>query len=97
MYEAGEAAPVATTLRTLDGVAADDLVRYALAADASLPLSAGGGALTKEMIRVNHYGRAATLDTVRACLTALGSALPGADVGAAEAAAAEAWALAESA
>ncbi|MFJ6298975.1 pyridoxal-phosphate-dependent aminotransferase family protein [Streptomyces griseoviridis] len=73
--EARDAAPVATTLRTPPGVAASDLVARALAADPALPLAAGGGALAKEMIRVNHYGKDATLDTVRAALTSLGTAL----------------------
>jgi aspartate aminotransferase-like enzyme len=57
-------------------------VARALAADPALPLAAGGGALAKEMIRVNHYGPDATPGTVRTCLTALGAALAekGADV-----------------
>lgn len=54
------------------------LVAEALAADPSLPLIAGGGALSKEMIRVNHYGSAATLGAVRSSLAALGAALAGA-------------------
>ncbi|WAU80465.1 aminotransferase class V-fold PLP-dependent enzyme [Streptomyces sp. Qhu-G9] len=78
--EASEAAPVATTLRTPAGVNAAELVARALAADPALPLAAGGGALAKEMIRVNHYGPAASEATVRACLSALGAAL--ADTGA---------------
>ncbi|MFG3493433.1 pyridoxal-phosphate-dependent aminotransferase family protein [Streptomyces sp. NPDC047928] len=77
VYEAREAAPVATTLRTPAGVDAAELVAKALAADPSLPLVAGGGALAREMIRVNHYGMDATPDTVRACLDALGAALGG--------------------
>ncbi|MFJ4482426.1 pyridoxal-phosphate-dependent aminotransferase family protein [Streptomyces longwoodensis] len=75
VHEAGEAAPVATTLRTPDGVVAADLVGRALAADPALPLAAGGGALAREMIRVNHYGPDATPGAVRACLAALGTAL----------------------
>jgi len=50
-------------------------VARALAADPSLPLAAGGGALAKEMIRVNHYGPAATLDAVQSSLSALRTAL----------------------
>ncbi|MEU5115421.1 aminotransferase class V-fold PLP-dependent enzyme [Streptomyces longwoodensis] len=75
VHEAGEAAPVATTLRTPDGVVAAELVARALAADPALPLAAGGGALAREMIRVNHYGPDATPGAVRACLAALGTAL----------------------
>ena len=56
MYDAREAAPVATTLRAPAGVVASELVARALAIDPALPLAAGGGALAKEMIRVNHYG-----------------------------------------
>jgi aspartate aminotransferase-like enzyme len=73
--DAGEAAPVATTLRVPAGTVAADLVVRALAVDPAVPLAAGGGALAKEMIRVNHYGPGATADAVRACLTALGAAL----------------------
>ena len=43
--------------------------------DPALPLAAGGGALAKEMIRVNHYGADATAGAVQACLAALGAAL----------------------
>jgi aspartate aminotransferase-like enzyme len=75
VHEAGEAAPVATTLRTPDDVVAAELVARALAADPALPLAAGGGALAREMIRVNHYGPDATPGAVRACLAALGTAL----------------------
>ncbi|POX46025.1 aspartate aminotransferase [Streptomyces sp. Ru71] len=75
VYEAAEAAPVATTLRAPAGVDAAELVAHALASDPALPLAAGGGALAKEMIRVNHYGPDATPGTVRASLTALGTAL----------------------
>ncbi|WP_328499462.1 aminotransferase class V-fold PLP-dependent enzyme [Streptomyces sp. NBC_00414] len=72
---AADAAPVATTLRVPSGVDASEVVAVALAADPSLPLAAGGGALAKEMIRVNHYGAAAGLAVVEACLAALGAAL----------------------
>ncbi|WP_432083036.1 pyridoxal-phosphate-dependent aminotransferase family protein [Streptomyces sp. WAC 04229] len=75
VYEAREAAPVATTLRTPSDVDASALVARALAADPALPLAAGGGALAGEMVRVNHYGPDATLTAVQGCLTALGAAL----------------------
>ncbi|MEV0905002.1 pyridoxal-phosphate-dependent aminotransferase family protein [Streptomyces hokutonensis] len=75
VHDATEAAPVATTLRTPSGVIASELVARALAADPTLPLAAGGGALSKEMIRVNHYGVDATADAVQSSLTALGAAL----------------------
>ncbi|GGX75309.1 pyridoxal-phosphate-dependent aminotransferase family protein [Streptomyces fructofermentans] len=75
VYEAADAAPVATTLRTAPGLDASELVARALAADPALPLAAGGGALAGEMVRVNHYGPAATGDTVLACLSALAAAL----------------------
>lgn len=95
VHVAAEAAPVATTLRAPSGVTASELVADALAADPALPLAAGGGALAKEMIRVNHYGADATRASVEACLSALGGALTrrgaSVDVGAARLAAAEAW------
>ncbi|MGP4049466.1 pyridoxal-phosphate-dependent aminotransferase family protein [Streptomyces sp. 2A115] len=75
VYESRDAAPVATTLRTPAGVDATELVAKALAADPGVPLVAGGGALSKEMIRVNHYGPDATRDAVHAGLAALGAAL----------------------
>ncbi|MEU5976687.1 aminotransferase class V-fold PLP-dependent enzyme [Streptomyces sp. NPDC047315] len=75
VHDARDAAPVATTLRTPPGVNAAELVARALAADPSLPLVAGGGALAKEMIRVNHYGVDATRGAVRSSLAALGAAL----------------------
>ncbi|MFH8449713.1 pyridoxal-phosphate-dependent aminotransferase family protein [Streptomyces fungicidicus] len=93
--DAGEAAPVATTLRAPAGTVASELVARALAVDPALPLAAGGGALAREMIRVNHYGPQATAGAVRACLTALGTALtdagPTVDTQAALKAAEEAW------
>ncbi|ARZ69036.1 aminotransferase class V-fold PLP-dependent enzyme [Streptomyces sp. HU2014] len=70
-----DAAPVATTLRAPDGVDARDIVAAALAADATVPVQAAGGALAEEMIRVNHYGLAADLDTVLASLKALAAGL----------------------
>ncbi len=77
------------------GVDAAELVADALAADPSLPLIAGGGALSKEMIRVNHYGVDATRDAVLSSLAALGAALARAgrdtDVAAARDAVAETW------
>ncbi|MFG2950246.1 pyridoxal-phosphate-dependent aminotransferase family protein [Streptomyces adustus] len=75
VHEERDAAPVATTLRTTSGVVASELVARALAADPTLPLAAGGGALAGEMIRVNHYGAEATVEAVRASLAALGAAL----------------------
>lgn len=75
VHEAKDAAPVATTLRCPAGVDASELVARALAADPSLPLIAGGGALAKEMIRVNHYGVDATRGAVQSSLAALGAAL----------------------
>ncbi|MDV9168778.1 alanine--glyoxylate aminotransferase family protein, partial [Streptomyces sp. W16] len=75
VHDATEAAPVATTLRTPPDVIASDLVARTLASDPMLPLAAGGGALSKEMIRVNHYGVDATAGTVQSALAALGAAL----------------------
>ncbi|PAZ13718.1 aspartate aminotransferase [Streptomyces sp. SA15] len=75
VYEAVDAAPVATTLRAPSAVVASELVARAVAADPGVPLAAGGGALAKEMIRVNHYGVDATRGAVRASLSALGGAL----------------------
>ncbi|MFE0508594.1 pyridoxal-phosphate-dependent aminotransferase family protein [Streptomyces sp. NPDC058964] len=95
VYEAGEAAPVATTLRVPAGVAASELVARALESDPGVPLAAGGGALAKEMIRVNHYGADATRTAVRSSLAALGTALAGkgldVDVEAARQAVESAW------
>ncbi|AZM62998.1 MULTISPECIES: pyridoxal-phosphate-dependent aminotransferase family protein [unclassified Streptomyces] len=81
VHDAAEAAPVATTLRAPAGTVAAELVARALAADPAVPLAAGGGALAKEMIRVNHYGPGATLDVVRSSLTALAAALGESGVG----------------
>ncbi|MFD6936531.1 pyridoxal-phosphate-dependent aminotransferase family protein [Streptomyces goshikiensis] len=85
-----EAAPVATTLRVAGGVDASEVVAKALSADPAAPLAAGGGALAREMIRVNHYGPAAALDSVRSSLTALAAALS-TDAAAALSAAESAW------
>ncbi|MFJ6388495.1 aminotransferase class V-fold PLP-dependent enzyme [Streptomyces sp. NPDC091972] len=75
VHEDHEAAPVATTLRSLSGVVASELVARALSSDPALPLAAGGGALAAEMVRVNHYGAEASSGAVRASLAALGAAL----------------------
>ncbi|MFI5675849.1 pyridoxal-phosphate-dependent aminotransferase family protein [Streptomyces cellulosae] len=95
VYEDRDAAPVATTLRAPSGVVASELVARALESDPAAPLAAGGGALAKEMIRVNHYGVDATRGAVRASLSALGSALAAkglrVDVEGALRAAEEAW------
>ncbi|MEU9299300.1 aminotransferase class V-fold PLP-dependent enzyme [Streptomyces sp. NPDC048269] len=87
---AAEAAPVATTLRVAD---ASLVVAKALASDPAAPLASGGGALAREMVRVNHYGSAASLPVVQGSLTALATAL-GAGSAAAVAAAESAWAAA---
>ncbi|KPI21591.1 aminotransferase class V [Actinobacteria bacterium OV450] len=84
-----EAAPVATTLRVPE---ASLVVAKALAAAPPAPLAAGGGALAREMVRVNHYGQAATLQSVLGSLTALSAALPSApDPAPALSAAESAW------
>jgi aspartate aminotransferase-like enzyme len=75
VYEEKDAAPVATTLRVPSGVVASELVARVLKSDPALPLAAGGGALAKEMIRVNHYGADASQETVERCLAAIGAAL----------------------
>ncbi|MBL1106328.1 alanine--glyoxylate aminotransferase family protein [Streptomyces sp. 5-8] len=75
VHEERDAAPVATTLRVPSGVVASELVARALESDPALPLAAGGGALAKEMIRVNHYGPDATPGAVLGSLAALGAAL----------------------
>ncbi|MFE2287189.1 pyridoxal-phosphate-dependent aminotransferase family protein [Streptomyces sp. NPDC059443] len=87
------AAPVATTLRVPE---ASLVAAKALAADPAVPLVAGGGALAQEMVRVNHYGPAASLETVRSCLVALAAALS-LDPAAGLAAAGAAWSAAPSA
>jgi aspartate aminotransferase-like enzyme len=73
--EAAHAAPVATTVRTPQGLHAGELVAAALAADPAAPLAAGGGALAADMLRINHYGADATPDAVTRALTALTAAL----------------------
>ncbi|MGW3040831.1 pyridoxal-phosphate-dependent aminotransferase family protein [Kitasatospora sp. NPDC001159] len=87
VHEDAHAAPVATTLRTRAGLHAAEL---AAALDPALPVQPGGGALAAEMLRVNHYGPAASLETVGACLTALATATK-ADAEPALAAAETAW------
>ncbi|MFE6687786.1 pyridoxal-phosphate-dependent aminotransferase family protein [Streptomyces sp. NPDC057743] len=69
------AAPAATTLRAPAGVDAREVVSAALAADGSVPVQAAAGALAAEMIRVNHYGRAADRAVVLASLAALAAGL----------------------
>jgi aspartate aminotransferase-like enzyme len=95
VHQDREAAPVATTLRAPSGTVASELVTRALTSDPAVPLVAGGGALAKEMIRVNHYGVDATPGAVRASLAALGGALRenglGVDVEGALRAAEDAW------
>ncbi|MBY8880327.1 aminotransferase class V-fold PLP-dependent enzyme [Actinacidiphila acidipaludis] len=73
--EAAHAAPVATTMRTPQGMHAGELVAAALAADPGAALAAGGGALAAEMLRVNHYGMDATDAAVARALSALSAAL----------------------
>ncbi|MEV6884752.1 aminotransferase class V-fold PLP-dependent enzyme [Streptomyces sp. NPDC051135] len=93
--EARDAAPVATTLRVPPGTDASRLVARALESDPALPLAAGGGALAREMVRVNHYGPDATPGVVQSCLAALGAALTeagaAADPGAARRAVEASW------
>ncbi|WP_043265245.1 aminotransferase class V-fold PLP-dependent enzyme [Streptomyces sp. CT34] len=90
-----DAAPAATTLRAPAEVDAREVVSAALAADSSVPVQAAAGALAEEMIRVNHYGRAADRAVVLASLAALAAGLRalGIDVDehAAAAAAGTAW------
>ncbi|MEU7177147.1 MULTISPECIES: pyridoxal-phosphate-dependent aminotransferase family protein [Streptomyces] len=90
-----DAAPAATTLRAPVGLDAREVVSAALGADGSVPVQAAAGALAKEMIRVNHYGRAADRDVVLASLAALATGLRAvgmdADGYAAATAADEAW------
>lgn len=70
------AAPVATTLLTPTGL---DATTLATALDPALPVQSGGGALAATVLRVNHYGPHASLDTVLAVLTALADHAPGDD------------------
>ncbi|MEE1821710.1 aminotransferase class V-fold PLP-dependent enzyme [Streptomyces sp. BE20] len=84
------AAPVATTLRTPAGLDAAALAAELRRLDPTLPVQAGGGALAAGMLRVNHYGPAASPGTVRATLTALATAT-GTDATSALKAAEAAW------
>ncbi|MCB5909435.1 pyridoxal-phosphate-dependent aminotransferase family protein [Streptomyces pinistramenti] len=90
-----DAAPVATTLRVPAGQDAGDVVSAALAVDGSVPVLAAAGGPAQEMIRVNHYGRAADRGVVLDSLAALAEAMRalGAETasGAAADAAAAAW------
>ncbi|MEU6113862.1 aminotransferase class V-fold PLP-dependent enzyme [Streptomyces sp. NPDC047117] len=70
-----DAAPAATTLRAPEGLDAREIVAAALAADGGVPLQAAAGALATEMIRLNHYGRAADRGVVLAALSALAEGL----------------------
>ncbi|UQA94251.1 pyridoxal-phosphate-dependent aminotransferase family protein [Streptomyces halobius] len=70
-----DAAPAATTLRAPTDLDAREVVSAALAADGAVPVQAAAGALAKEMIRVNHYGRAADRAVVLASLAALADGL----------------------
>nr|WP_206324177.1 aminotransferase class V-fold PLP-dependent enzyme [Streptomyces sp. HNM0574] len=70
-----DAAPAATTLRAPEGLDAREVVAAALAADAGVPVQAAAGALAEDMIRVNHYGRAADREVVLASLAALAAGL----------------------
>ncbi|WP_055587718.1 pyridoxal-phosphate-dependent aminotransferase family protein [Streptacidiphilus griseoplanus] len=94
-----DAAPVATTLRAPAGVDARELAAAALRSNPAVPVQAAGGALAKEMLRVNHYGPAAVRATVPATLRALADGLTAlgatADGPAAAQAAEEAWAAAQ--
>ncbi|MFI9029746.1 pyridoxal-phosphate-dependent aminotransferase family protein [Streptomyces sp. NPDC053560] len=90
-----DAAPAATTLRAPEGQDAREIVAAALAADGGVPLQAAAGALATEMIRLNHYGRAADRGVVLAALSALAEGLrtldAEPDAGAAAKAAGAAW------
>ncbi|WP_030615323.1 pyridoxal-phosphate-dependent aminotransferase family protein [Streptomyces sclerotialus] len=90
-----DAAPAATTLRAPESLDAREIVAAALAADGGVPLQAAAGALAAEMIRLNHYGRAADRGVVLAALSALAEALRTlgveTDAGAAAKAAGAAW------
>nr|WP_180217944.1 aminotransferase class V-fold PLP-dependent enzyme [Streptomyces albus] len=90
-----DAAPAATTLRAPQDVDAREVVAAALKADPRVPLQAAAGALAAQMLRVNHYGRAAdravVQDTVRALAAGLESlGVPGGPDAAGTAEAAEA-------
>ncbi|RCG14356.1 alanine--glyoxylate aminotransferase family protein [Streptomyces diacarni] len=75
-----DAAPAATTLRAPEGVDAREVVAAALKADPRVPLQAAAGALAEEMLRVNHYGRAADRTVVADTVAALAAGLRTLDV-----------------
>lgn len=79
-----DAAPAATTLRVTPQLDARDVAAAACAADPTVPVQAAGGDLASEMVRVNHYGRAADQDVVLASLTALAGGLRACGVAASE-------------
>lgn len=100
-----DAAPAATTLRA-DAVAgggrdggprAREVATAALAADASAPVQAASGAQAAEMLRVNHYGRAADRAAVAGTVRALAAGLAALGVFGAHDAAPAAVAAAEAA
>lgn len=70
-----DAAPAATTLRTGEGVDAREVVAAALRADPQVPLQGAAGALAEDVLRVNHYGRAADRAVVLATVRALAAAV----------------------
>ncbi|BAJ31379.1 MULTISPECIES: aminotransferase class V-fold PLP-dependent enzyme [Kitasatospora] len=90
VLRAEDAAPVATTLRTPEGVDAAELAAELRRHAPHLPVQPGGGPLAATMLRLNHYGPAATAETVIATLELLAqaTATPAAP---AVAAATEAW------
>ncbi|MFJ1754344.1 pyridoxal-phosphate-dependent aminotransferase family protein [Kitasatospora sp. NPDC088134] len=85
---AEDAAPVATTLRTTGN--ATELAAEIRRRAPHLPVQAGGGLLAFTMLRINHYGPAATPETVLAVLEALAEAT-GVSAAPAVEAATEAW------
>ncbi|WP_016905257.1 pyridoxal-phosphate-dependent aminotransferase family protein [Streptomyces xiaopingdaonensis] len=87
-----DAAPVATTVRTA-GTDAREVASAALAADGSVPVQPTAGDLAPEVLRINHYGRAAERDRVLATVRALATAVraPGGAEDAAVRAAEAAW------
>ncbi|WP_405592525.1 pyridoxal-phosphate-dependent aminotransferase family protein [Streptomyces sp. NBC_01190] len=73
--DARDVAPVATTIRTPQGIHAGELAAAALAADPAAPLAAGAGELAADLLRVNHFGAAADPAAVDRALAALSAAL----------------------
>ncbi|MEV4560141.1 aminotransferase class V-fold PLP-dependent enzyme [Kitasatospora sp. NPDC049285] len=90
VHRAEHAAPVATTLRTSGGLNAAELAAELRRHAPQLPVQAGGGPLAATMLRLNHYGPAATAETVLTALELLAEAL-GAPAAPAVAAATAAW------